>query len=514
MTPRYEVDPNGFTMAEMREGKRGRNAIRLMGSDTHTRCANPACPRWAANPDIQVWVYSKNTTCGRSCAGVVRQAKLEAAKPVLRAAPPVSESDDLLTCDNSLLGSGDHKYAAGRDLATITDSAQDRPKGFAAMPNSQGRAQTLHARIMLIFEGLRAAGVNKTGPRQILYRLKSAYPKQPDGSGIDKSDEQRVTNAISRLRQAGRLPWHWVSDSSQIVNLAGGFDNADDFEASLRNSFVKRLQTGQDVVVELYTEATATLPLITSIAHARGANVYSGSGCGGATLARDVSLRILERAYLYGQSTALAGLGDLDRAGVANVMRSHFEHVAAFLFGPNTYNEYIVAIKRTEDDPLRATHPTVTMPELMADPFNDLSVTFTHLGITPELVLAHDADCDPGDELCDSAEVRDRVRAYMNSGTDLWDRNEAILCHTIKKASDLGRAEIELEAWSPITLRQTTIDWVEAQLDMRLLARVKATAEAESFTVNMDLTLPAIGRMNGTQRRAFIAAQRRRGLAS
>jgi hypothetical protein len=505
-------------MAEAREMRdKNRHALKWLA-----RCAWKDCERNATMDNPEILVLAKSNYCSGRCSSAARQAEQAARKPKpvgVLAEPGLADEDmfadpGLRTSAHHHLGGGEHKCADHKPLVLITNSATDtsHPKGFAAYEPSSGIDQTLVLRIMTIFNKLHEAKALPAGPRTIMYRLKSQWPKQPDGSGYDKSDEQRITVVIKRLRQAGTLNWSWVSDASQRVYLAGGWVDADEYERSVADGFVKQLQTGQKVVLELYTEATETLPLISRISHARGTNVYSGSGCGGPTLGRDVAIRALRRGYRHGQSTIFGGLGDCDKAGYAYVMRSHWEHVAAFLYANNENNYTVVAIERDLDDPLRDPNNEKTWLVTMADQEEEKGITveFSHIAMTPEYILEHADDLGLGGN--DQGEQRERLRRYVASGTDLWDRDETILCRTIKKTSDPGRVEVELEALDPPVLRDLVIEWIETHLDMEVLARAKADEANQSFRVKTDMGVAIAMRRNGTQIRQFEAEQRRRGI--
>lgn len=487
-----------YTMVEARD-LRDKNRNRLHW----VLCANPACPRMQLpEPQREVLVRSKAKTCSGHCAATVREAKARAHKPP---PTPVVDEPGLLSSISGADDVGAHTYAADgtvlRALQTILNSADDvgRPKGFAPYSPRKGKDQTFQGHIMDVFHTLEAADALPVGPHAVMYRMKSRWPQL-----YSKDDEKAITTAMQRMRQAQQLPWAWVSDASQLVELSGGYANADEYERSVQDGFVKQLQTGQPTVIELYTEATATIPLITRIAHQRGVSVYSGSGCGGATLARDVATRTLWRAYHHEQSTILGGLGDCDRAGVVGVQRSHWEHVSAFLFANNPNNAFVISIKRTKDDPKRNDRDprtwTVTMDDVMEEN-KDITVDFAFIAMRPEDILEHDATAAPAERFLPGEEQTARLRRYMESGTDMWNRDADHLLRpnaqgVYKKEDDPTRVEVELEALDPAILRSMVIQWLETKLDMDALARARADGPVQAARVKADIA-EAIRRREG-----------------
>jgi len=158
-----------------------------------------------------------------------------------------------------------------------------------------------------------------------------------------------------------------------------------------------------------------------------------------------VASRALLRAVNHGQDTLLLGLGDFDQAGIKNIMRPHIEHVSAFLYG-TAGNETVISYQDQQ----------------MAD--TGCTVTFRHLGLTPELALerAETADLTAADT--------DAIAAYAASGTNLWDRDLDLLD---------GVAKFELEALSPVELRGLLVGALDEVLDAGELERISAEEEAQ-----------------------------------
>jgi hypothetical protein len=172
---------------------------------------------------------------------------------------------------------------------------------------------------------------------------------------------------VKRQNQAGTLPFEWVADGSGLTHEAGGWDGPAELLRDVHALFERDLRDGQPVVAEVACEARGTLGLILRLGQDRGVTVYSGGGSCGPGFARRVSLRALIRAVEHGQDTLILGLGDVDQAGIKNIMRPHIEHVLAFLYGTDPFNDRVLSYEG----------------QAMAD--TGCEVRFRHLGLTPEM---------------------------------------------------------------------------------------------------------------------------------
>jgi hypothetical protein len=337
------------------------------------------------------------------------------------------------------------------DLRDVSSSAEE-PKGFAPYA-PRGRTIDTVERIVALYEEMEQADALPLGPRQVGYRLKElygadTYDKEPrPGSG--GTSFETIGDVLKRLAQANAIPFEWIADGSAAHYPPGGYDDPADYLDNLPE-YERDLRQRQAIVVEIYTEARETLPLISRIAGERGVHVYSGSGSSGPNLARKTALRAVQRAVQHGQSTVLLGICDFDLAGIRNILRPHVEHLAAFLYG-SPRSDYLVAY----DD---QTMPSTGLP----------AVEFRQFLLTPEDAL----------QLADTDDERDRVQAYLDSGDDLWSRDLKLLD---------GLRKIETEALDPRELRRRVIEAIESVLDLDTLDAVRKQADDERETLASSL---------------------------
>ena len=129
-------------------------------------------------------------------------------------------------------------------------------------------------------------------------------------------------------------------------------------------------------------------------------------------------------------------------------MRPHLENVRAFLYGLNGSK-----VLRYQGKTLADTGCTMT---------------FEHLGLGPEMALAK----------AETAELTDedlvKIRAYRDSGTDIWSRDLSLLN---------GAAKFELEVMDPVQLRALVTGVLDRVLDQAQLDQIAADEQAERETL-------------------------------
>ncbi len=329
-------------------------------------------------------------------------------------------------------------------LGSIPPRRSTRAKGYMPWaPRAEARS---HAkRILDLYDEMRLAGALPMGPRQAAYRLKEAYPgdyvKEPEGKAKAQRTFKDVGEWVVSLQCCRSLPWEEVADASAVTLLPGGYVDVPDFLRSAHEDYSPDLRRGQPTVVEVYTEAKETLPLISRLAHERGVAVYSGSGSAGPNFAYWVARRALKRAVEHGQSTLILGICDFDPAGISGVLRPHVENLAAFLYGNQPRNDAVI------------THDGKTMRA------TDAMAWFEQIAVTPE--RARDMVETLNDQLA--------VDSYINSGSGLWSRDVGLLT---------GVRKVELEALHPAELRQLVTDAIDGAIDaMALNERQRAGQE-------------------------------------
>ena len=325
-----------------------------------------------------------------------------------------------------------------------------RPKGFVPYV-PKGKSKTHIERIQEIVAMLRRQDALPVGPRQIGYRLKEAYRGEyvkKNEPGETLTSFKSIETFVKRLCQARALKFSEISDASAVIDDPGGWDSMAEFLAEAPEWFERDRRGGQQTVLEIGTEAKETLGLIRRLGAERGVLVYSGSGSSGPGLALKTARRALIRAVDHGQSTHLCWLGDFDQSGISTIVRPHMENIGAFLYGLG--GDYLVNYK----------HKT------MAD--TGCTMTFEHLGLSPEMALARAETAEL------TAVDQRKIRAYRDSGTDVWSRDLALL---------RGAAKFELEAVNPADLRSLVTGAIDQTLNRGQLEAIAAKGQIQRETL-------------------------------
>lgn len=318
-----------------------------------------------------------------------------------------------------------------RHLCSIQPNGTGVPKGLVPYaPYAKTKPTVGH--ILDLYARLHEADALPVGPRTVGYRLKETYVGR-----YTKADFPKIETVVKRLQQSGQLPWEWVADGSAVTFEDEGWRDQAGFLRDAHTLFRRDRTEGQPTVVEVYSEARESSALIRQVCAARGVTAYSGGGSCGPNMARKAAVRALHRAVDHGQSTLILGVCDFDQPGIRGVLRPHIEHVAAFLYGIDDRNDQVVASGGVgiED--------------------TDAQVSFRQLALTPELVS----------ELAETDLDRERIAAYIASGTDVWDRDLGLLDDVQK---------IETEALDPVQLRGLVVEAINDVLDLEQLDRVRS----------------------------------------
>jgi hypothetical protein len=347
------------------------------------------------------------------------------------------------------------------------------PKGFYPY-NPLTWRKGVASDVLRIFAELEADDALPIGPRTTGYSLSmrenlsglrytkatykvgnTVYPYPVDGGRKTEAvlpgwaTFKDVEDAVKRLRQAEQLPWEWVTDGSAVFHAVSEDTTAEGFASRVLSDYEHDLRVGQSVVVELHSESAELTPLLERICIPLGTRVESGSGSAGPALARKVAIRAWNRYVAEGedgkmakQRTLLLGVGDLDKAGVQNVMRPHIENVGNFLLG----------------FALRLTDWGEGVSRIMVEKILD----FERVAVTPEQTIGLDI---PGLD-------HESLIAYGKSGDDDWNRDLALLTESV-----------EVEALGPQRLREAVTTAIESALDMDALEQARADAKVEQKRV-------------------------------
>ena len=143
--------------------------------------------------------------------------------------------------------------------------------------------------------------------RQLFYRLVSV-------AEIENClrDYQRVSIAMTKAREDGRVPYEWIVDRSRATYSSGGWTNlhalGDVLERALVN-YRRDYWQDQPYYVEVWCEKDAVTGSIEEIRNRYGINVEAIRGFNSTTNIHTAAMRLLQQRY-DGKKIAIFYLGD------------------------------------------------------------------------------------------------------------------------------------------------------------------------------------------------------------
>jgi len=148
--------------------------------------------------------------------------------------------------------------------------------------------------------------------RQLFYRLVSV-------AEIENClrDYQRVSIAMTKAREDGRVPYEWIVDRSRATYSSRGWTNlhalGDVLERALVN-YRRDYWQDQPYYVEVWCEKDAVTGSIEEIRNRYGINVEAIRGFNSTTNIHTAAMRLLQQRY-DGKKIAIFYLGDWDPSG-------------------------------------------------------------------------------------------------------------------------------------------------------------------------------------------------------
>jgi hypothetical protein len=148
--------------------------------------------------------------------------------------------------------------------------------------------------------------------RQLFYRLVSAAV-----IGNCLRDYQRVSKAMTKARDDGRVDYDWIVDRSRATYRPGSYKNLADFGKALENACKQyRMDYWQDQpsYVEIWCEKDAVTGSIDEVRRQYGVTVEAQRGFNSTTNVHNVAQRLLDKKS-EGKHLHVLYVGDWDPSG-------------------------------------------------------------------------------------------------------------------------------------------------------------------------------------------------------
>ncbi len=191
-----------------------------------------------------------------------------------------------------------------KDLSTVVDKRPRRTR------RTKAEVEAIERAIVHVLREDHPATVRGT-----FYRLVSL-------GVIDKTDKEyknTVVRLMTRLREAGRLPYGWVTDSTRLMRKARSWANPYDALTDTALGFKAAVWRDQSVYVELWTEKDAIAGVLVSATEDWDVPVMVARGFSSITFLYEAAQTI----KAVGKPTYLYYFGDWDPSGVGG--ESHVE---------------------------------------------------------------------------------------------------------------------------------------------------------------------------------------------
>ncbi|MFD6465361.1 hypothetical protein [Streptomyces goshikiensis] len=97
-------------------------------------------------------------------------------------------------------------------------------------------------------------------------------------SGPSRRNYSVVVREVGHLREAGRLPWEWITDGTRMVRQETQYDSLDDAMQRNTESYRRNLWASQSRSVEVWCESDSVGGVLQPITSAWGVGLYSCRG--------------------------------------------------------------------------------------------------------------------------------------------------------------------------------------------------------------------------------------------
>ena len=153
---------------------------------------------------------------------------------------------------------------------------------------------------------------NPASVRHTFYMMTD--PRLPEP--VEKSDRgyRHVQHRVKVLREAGRLPYHWITDATRRGYHVSTFDGAEDFMRRMAGLYRADLWVQSEWYVEVWCESRSIAGVIQDTCEELAVSLYPAGGFTSMTLAYQAARYI--NAKGRNRSVAVLYIGDYDPAGV------------------------------------------------------------------------------------------------------------------------------------------------------------------------------------------------------
>ncbi|MBU4532291.1 MAG: hypothetical protein KJ650_01390 [Firmicutes bacterium] len=155
--------------------------------------------------------------------------------------------------------------------------------------------------------------------RQVYYQLVSKHVIDNN-----RSEYQRLSNALVKARQQGLVPWEYIEDRTRKPRHPAMWSDLAEFLDTVRRSYRRDIWTSQGLYVELWLEKEALSGIFEPITREYGLALVVGRGYNSWTALHDAAKRVME----MDRRAVILYFGDFDPSGedIARALAEGLEH--------------------------------------------------------------------------------------------------------------------------------------------------------------------------------------------
>ena len=204
--------------------------------------------------------------------------------------------------------------------------------------------------------------------RHVFYLMTN--PRLPEP--VEKTDNgyRHVQDRLTKLRRAGRIPYHWISDASRRGYHVHTYRDAADFVRSVAGLYRADLWAQSQYYVEVWTESRSLASVIQDDCEELAVSLYPAGGFSSISLAYQAADSINDIVEVTGKQPVVLFIGDYDPAGVlidASLQKEMQKHLHCDLhfqrlgITPEQIREYDLPTKPRKASDKRSQHITETV---------------------------------------------------------------------------------------------------------------------------------------------------------
>jgi hypothetical protein len=148
--------------------------------------------------------------------------------------------------------------------------------------------------------------------RHVFYRMTD--PRLPEPVEKSESGYRHVQDRIVKLRRAGRIPYHWITDATRRGYFTPTYRTASDFLRSMAGHYRADLWQWADFYCEVWTESRSIAGVIQDDCEELAVSLYPAGGFASISLAYQAA-EWINRDH-DGRTVKIFYIGDYDPAGV------------------------------------------------------------------------------------------------------------------------------------------------------------------------------------------------------